>query len=115
MQPPVRRHAKVHISIARYLIRGGINIGAALVTLLVIRAAVALASSSSSGGFIRVISIITQPLVWPVARIPGFSDHLVGVFSLADLVAPIALAIILLLLIGTVAGWEAEGQRQLHG
>lgn len=113
MQPPVRRRAKMNISVARYLVRGGVNAGTLVVTLLVIRAIVALASSSTSGGFVRIISKITQPFVWPIARIPGLGDHIIGVFSLADLVTPIIVAVILLLVLGTIAGWEAEGQRQL--
>lgn len=115
MQPPVRRRAQVNISVAHYLIRGGLNLGCLLVALLTLRAAVALVSGDTEGGFTRIITKITQPLIWPIAKIPGFGDHLVGIFTLADLVTPILLGIIFLLVIGTVAGWESEGRRQAHG
>jgi hypothetical protein len=111
MRPPRvrRRRSKPPVVwLARML---AINVGALLVAALVIRAALALIGITDSVQFARLVRLFTDPIVWPLARVPGGSFHLIGALTPADISAVLLIVLLSMAAVGVVAGWEAEGRK----
>jgi hypothetical protein len=99
------------LATARLIWALAIDIGAVLVALLLIRAAVGIIGASDRIVFVQLVRTLTEPIVWPLAHLPGGGLRLIGLLTPADLGAILLTAFFCLAIIGVIAGWEAEGQR----
>lgn len=111
MQPPRRRRPKVARSLARLTRLGTIELGSILLALLLVRAIMAAVVGGERPGFATAIARLTEPLVWPLAQLPGGSVQLIRQLTLADLATMAVIATLGALVVGVAAGWEAEGRR----
>lgn len=106
MLPPRRRRPRVTRSLARLGIAAALNLGAACVTLLLVRALIEVSSVPNTLRVSRLVRQISEPLVWPLQRLPGIG----GQPALADLLAIVLAVVVATMVSGVIAGWEAEGQ-----
>lgn len=107
MLPPRRRRPKVTRSLARLGIAAAVNLGAACVTLLLVRTLIEISSVPKTLRVSRLARQISEPLIWPLQRLPGIG----GQPALTDLLAIVVAAVVAAMIVGIIAGWEAEGQR----
>lgn len=107
MLPPRRRRPKVTRSLARLGIGVTLNLGAAFVTLLLVRSLIEVSGVPKTLRVSRLVRQVSEPFVWPLLRLPGIG----GQPALADLLAIVVTAVMAAMIVGVIAGWEAEGQR----
>lgn len=111
MEPPRRRRPKVTRSLARLSIATILNLGAALLTILIVRAVGAAAGANEDLALQRLADNLTKPVVWPFLHLPGMQAQIIGRMNPADLLAIVAVGLVAIMAVGVIAGWEAEGRR----
>lgn len=111
MLPPRVRRRRANLASIRLIRVLVIDIGAMLVALLLVRAAVGIVGASDRLPVVRLVRTLTAPVVWPLEHLPGGGFRLIGMFTPADLGAILLTAFLALVVIGVIAGWEAEGHR----
>lgn len=111
MLPPRVRRRRANLASVRLIWVLVIDIGAVLIALLLVRAAAGMAGVSDRVSFVRLVRMLTEPVVWPLGHLPGGGFPLIGMFTPADLGAILITAFLCLAVTGVVAGWEAEGRR----
>lgn len=115
VQPPRTRHSHHRpetISLLRLVI---VNLGTLTVTALLLRAAVMITVPDTTQRGLHLLSRATYLIVWPLMRVSPLRHVIHGDLTLADLATIALLVTGWLILLGIVAGWEHEGQRQRVG
>ncbi len=111
MRPPRVRRRRANLGSIRLIWVLVIDIGAVLVALFLVRAAMGIAGASDRIPFVRLVRMVTEPVVWPLGHLPGGGFRLIGTFTPADLGALLLTVFLCLAITGVIAGWEAEGHR----
>lgn len=112
MQPPRQRRPKGTQPLSRLGRAVIVELGAVLGALLLARIVILAVPGPERSEFTRWFARATEPLVWPVAQVPGGGIHLIRALTLADLVTAAMLVLLAALAVGTIAGWEAEGDHE---
>jgi hypothetical protein len=111
VQPPRERPSNARpatIQILRWII---VNLGALLVTMLLLRLAIVSVTPDPAQTGLRALLRVTHFVTWPLAQIPPLATSLRGALTVADLATLIILVGAWIAAIGVVAGWEREGLR----
>jgi len=111
VQPPRERPSNARpatIQILRWII---VNLGALLVTMLLLRIAIVSVTPDPAQTGLRALLRASRIVTWPLSQIPPLAASLKGALTLADLLTLFIALGIWIAAIGVVAGWEREGQR----
>lgn len=111
MRPPRVRRRRANRASVRLIGVLAIDIGAVFIGLFLVRAVAGMAGVSDRVHFVRLVRTLTEPVVWPLAHLPGGGFRLIGMFTPADLGAILLTAFVCLAITGVIVGWEAEGHR----
>jgi uncharacterized protein YggT (Ycf19 family) len=71
MRPSRVRRRRTNLAIAHLIWALAIDIGAVLVALLLIRAVAGIIGASDRIAFVQLVRTLTEPIVWPLAHLPG--------------------------------------------
>jgi hypothetical protein len=111
VQPPRERPSNARpatIQILRWII---VNLGALLVTMLLLRLAIVSVTPTPAQAALKAIVRLTHYVTWPLTQLPPLATSLAGSITVADLLTLIIVFGLWIAALGVVAGWEREGQR----
>lgn len=111
VQPPRERPSNARpatIQILRWII---VNLGALVVTMLLLRIAVVVVTPEPTQTGLRALVRATDYATWPLSQVPPLASSLRGALTFADILTLIVAFCAWIAAIGVVAGWEREGQR----
>lgn len=115
VQPPRTRHSRHRPETINLLRAVIINLGTLIVTALMLRAAVMVTVPDTTQRGLHLLSVATRLAVWPFLQIHPLRHVIHGGLTVADLATIAVVVMGWLILLGIVAGWEHEGQRQQVG
>ncbi len=110
MEPPRPRRPRATLSPVRLAMLAVLNLGALATALLSVRPVIT-AVGQPPPGVPQAVARVPDPLAWLLERAPALGHAAIGPVPLPQVVAPVALALIGLILLGILAGWEAEARR----
>jgi hypothetical protein len=111
VQPPRERPSNARpatIQILRWII---VNLGALVVTMLVLRVAIVAVTPDPAQTGLSVLIRATHYATWPLSHVPSLASSITGALTFADVLTLIVAFCAWIAAIGVVAGWEREGQR----